>query len=46
MGDIVELAKNAVIRQVNILEKTLTMSIKIFDVVVVGLDTSDLVKDL
>jgi hypothetical protein len=46
MGHIVEIVKNAVKKEVYILKKTLTFSINTFDVVVVGLITNDIIKDI
>jgi hypothetical protein len=46
MGHIVKLVNNAVKRQVNILKKTQTFSIKIFYAVVVGFITNDIIKDI
>ena len=46
MGHIVEIVKNAVKKEVYILKKTLTFSINTFYVVVVGLITNDIIKDI
>jgi hypothetical protein len=46
MGHTVECVKNAVKREVNMWKKLPTFSIKIFYVVVVGLITNDIIKDI
>ena len=46
MEHVVECVKNVVKRQVNILKKTPTFSIKIFYAIVVGLITNDIIKDI
>jgi len=46
MGHIVEIVKNAVKKEVYMWKKTLTFSISIFYVVVVGLITNDIIKDI
>ena len=46
MGHIVEIVKNAVKKEVYMWKKTLTFSIIIFYVVVVGLITNDIIKDI
>ena len=46
MGHIVECVKTAVKKEVYMWKKTLTFSINTFYVVVVGLITNDIVKDV
>jgi len=46
MEHIVECVENVVKRQVNILKKTPTFSIKIFYAIVVVLITNDIIKDI
>jgi hypothetical protein len=46
MGHIVEIVKNAVKKEVYMWKKTLTFSISIFYVVVVGRITNDIIKDI